>query len=76
MDALLFGESAGRIVISCERGCVGRIQEAARRQNVPTSVIGRVGGSRLSLDPWIDEPIEVFNEAWRSGLTKALRAQG
>jgi len=76
IDALLFGESAGRIVISCERRFVESVQQLARRHGVPAAVIGRVGGSHLRVDPWIEVPVEVLNETWRSGLEKALKGGG
>ncbi len=76
IDALLFGESAGRIVVSCERRFVEPIQQSARRMGVPSAVIGRVGGSHLRIDPWIDIPVDVLDETWRSGLEKALKGGG
>jgi len=65
-DALLFGESAGRIVVTCEPYQQERIEELARRKQVSCLRLGRVGGSRLSLKPWIDESIDDLNRAWRS----------
>jgi phosphoribosylformylglycinamidine synthase len=71
-DALLFGESAGRIVISCSRGAVEALQELALRYGVPSAAIGTVGGTRLAIHPWIDLPVEELSEAWRTGLVRAL----
>ena len=71
-DALLFGESAGRIVVSCERRCVEPLLSLARRRRVPAAVIGRVGGSRLTIDPWIDVPVGDLSHAWRTGFTNAM----
>ena len=75
-DAWLFGESAGRIVISCAQHHVESIEHLARRHTVPASLIGRVGGSRFSVDPWIDAPVEELSNAWRSGLRKAFESHG
>ena len=75
-DALLFGESAGRIIVSCERRCVEAVLALAQRRRVPAAVIGYVGGPRLSIVPWIDVPIDELSAAWRSGLTAALEAEG
>ena len=75
-DALLFGESAGRIVVSCARHHVERLQHLATRRKVPCALIGKVGGTHLTLHPWIDVLVEDLNTAWRTGLTKALKAQG
>ena len=71
-DALLFGESSGRIVVSCERRHAGAIQQLAQRYGIPAAVIGRVGGSRLAISSWIDAPVEELNVAWRTSLEQAL----
>ncbi|MBI2104049.1 MAG: phosphoribosylformylglycinamidine synthase subunit PurL [Candidatus Omnitrophica bacterium] len=70
-DALLFGESAGRIVASCARYHVERVEHLAARHNVPMAVLGRVGGAHLRLDSWIDVPVDELSEAWRTGLPRA-----
>ena len=75
-DALLFGESAGRIVISCQRYHVERVEHLAVRHKVPMAVVGRVGGARLRIDSWIDAPVDELSDAWRSALPKALGAMG
>ena len=80
IDALLFGESAGRIVVSCEPHRVEALEHLASRVGVPVATIGRVGGSRLSIEPWINAPVEELSEVWRTGLENAqgstLKAQG
>ena len=73
-DALLFGESSGRIVVSCPRGYAERIEHLAGRHGVPTALIGQVGGSRLTIAPWVDAPVDALNDAWRSGLAHALQS--
>ncbi|MBI4598090.1 MAG: phosphoribosylformylglycinamidine synthase subunit PurL [Candidatus Omnitrophica bacterium] len=67
-DALLFGESAGRIVVSCARHHLELLEQLAQRHKVPFAVIGRVGGSRLMLHPWIDLPVDELSTAWHSAL--------
>ena len=76
VDALLFGESAGRIVVSCARHHIELLETLAQRHGVAAALIGTVGGSRLVIGSWIDESVEVFNEAWRSALPTALGALG
>jgi phosphoribosylformylglycinamidine synthase len=72
VDALLFGESAERIIVSCERRYVEAVLVLAQQRHVPAAVIGRVGGARLSIAPWLDVPVDELSETWRSGLTTAL----
>ena len=40
--ALLFGETQGRVLVSCDRGDAARVLEVAEKYQVPTSVIGSV----------------------------------
>ncbi len=68
VDALLFGESAGRIVVSCEPRHVDPVRALARRHGLAAFTIGRVGGTRLLIEPWVNAPVEELSVAWRSGL--------
>ncbi len=71
-DALLFGESAGRIVVSCQRFHLESLLALAKKQGVAAAEIGEVGGTRLTVNTWIDVPVEELNHAWRTGLQYAL----
>ena len=73
-DALLFGESAGRIVVSCERRFIEPLLALAKKHGVPAAEVGTVGGTRLAIGSWIDVPAEDLNDAWRSGLARHLQA--
>jgi len=73
-SALLFGESVGRIVVSCERRYVEPLLALAAKHNVPAAAIGAVGGTRLRIGTWIDCPVEDLSDAWRHGLPRALGA--
>ncbi len=75
-DALLFGESPSRIIVSldpADREKAGRI---AREAGAPFHVIGRVGGERLRMSGGIDLPLAEIHAAWREGLARALREGG
>ena len=71
-DALLFGESAGRIVVSCARHHLELLETLAQRHGVRAALIGKVGGARLVIGSWIDESVDVVSEAWHEGLSEAL----
>ncbi len=68
LDALLFGESAGRVVISCEPRRADAAAALAERFNVPARLIGRVGGGRLVLGDWIDAGVAEMSLAWRGAF--------
>jgi hypothetical protein len=72
IDALLFGESAGRIVVSCARRHLAPLLELTARRKVPAAAIGSVGGTRLRLGGWVDAPVEELSAAWRGGLRTAM----
>jgi phosphoribosylformylglycinamidine synthase len=72
VDALLFGESAGRIIVTCEPAQQQALRALAGKRQIPWTVLGRVEGRRLILQPWIDVSIEEISDAWRNGLEHAL----
>jgi phosphoribosylformylglycinamidine synthase len=72
-DALMFGESQSRIVISFEESQGKRIAAKAREAGVEFETIGTVGGSgfRVSLngDPYIHEDLDVLADLWKNSLS-------
>jgi phosphoribosylformylglycinamidine synthase len=71
-DALLFGESQARLVVSVRRRHLGRLRDIARRDDVPVTVIGDVRGQRLEIGDWIDAGVAELRGRWRSGLERVL----
>ncbi len=71
-DALLFGESHARMIVSVRRRHLTRLREIARREDVPISVIGEVRGPRLEIGDLVGIDVATLRDTWRHGLTKAL----
>ncbi len=71
-DALLFGESHGRIVVSVRRRHLTRLREIARRDDVVMTSIGEVRGQRLEIDHLLDLPVVEMRERWRTALERTL----
>ncbi|MBN2831293.1 MAG: phosphoribosylformylglycinamidine synthase subunit PurL [Candidatus Omnitrophica bacterium] len=71
-DALLFGESQSRAILSAKKGNVKKILQLARRNKVPASVIGRTGGSRLAIEGLIDQPVGRMYKAWSRAIENYL----
>jgi len=74
-DALLFGESTGRVIVGTDRP--EALLERARATGVPAARIGETGGDRLVIapeggDPWIDRPVAELRDAWSAGLPRRL----
>src|SRR5262249_3145278 len=77
--ALLFSESPSRIVISFDAADAHTIQEIAERNNAPFEIIGRVGGTRLTIDVNGQEAIAMdvpdLESTWRNALSEKLQAE-
>jgi phosphoribosylformylglycinamidine synthase subunit PurL len=71
-DALLFSESQSRILVSLHEKDLGQLQEIASGQGVALQVIGAVGGSRLSIQPILQLPVDELRSIWSSALGDRL----
>ncbi|MCH8313794.1 MAG: phosphoribosylformylglycinamidine synthase subunit PurL [Nitrospinae bacterium] len=69
-DALLFGESQSRILVSFAEGKRDSIAEMAKGKEVPFAVIGEVGGSRFIVningDEFIRQDIQSLKNIWKN----------
>ena len=72
LDVLLFGESQSRVVVSVQRKNLPRLQDLARREGVPITVLGEVRGDRLEIGDLIDLSVEEIFDRWRGALERAL----
>ena len=75
-DALLFGESASRIVVSVQPDRAESVRAIARRHGVPCVELGVVGGDHLTLQGQgfsLRLSVEAIHWAWSTGLSRALR---
>jgi phosphoribosylformylglycinamidine synthase len=78
-ETLLFSESPSRIIISFDPAEEDSIRRIAEANAAPFSVIGRVGGDRLSIKATgqvvIDASIVQLENTWRRGLTNKLQPE-
>jgi phosphoribosylformylglycinamidine synthase len=71
LDAALFGEAQGRIVVSIvpdefrQGGGVARLRDRARELGVPVTRLGRTGGTTFRLGP-IETTVAGLRAAWES----------
>ncbi len=77
--SLLFSESPSRIVVSFDPSDAAAVQEMAERNNTPFALLGRVGGTRLTIDVNGQEAVTLeiseLEAAWRSALSAKLAAE-
>ena len=79
-DAVLFGESQSRVVLSANPGHRQAILDQAKRLGVPVEVIGAVASDRLvvylgdeqSTTKTIDAPIATLHDRWAFSLERTL----
>jgi phosphoribosylformylglycinamidine synthase len=68
-DALLFGETQSRIVLSAKKSAVNKIKSIAQKNNTPLRIIGKTGGERLIIETdkrkVIDLPLDKLENSWR-----------
>jgi len=86
LDALLFGESTGRVIAATDR--VDALLARARAGGVPAQRIGVTGGDRLRIGPpasadegdgervwWIDRPVAELRGIWERGIPRRLEVE-
>ncbi len=75
IDALLFGESQSRVVITCAPLDAVKVVERAKLMGVPAMQIGKVGGDTLSVKAPASEfsaPVAELHDAWWNSIARAM----
>jgi phosphoribosylformylglycinamidine synthase len=67
-DALLFGESQSRIIVTLKESDLEALTTITRAKEVPSRVIGRVGGESLKINDLIDLSLEEVSIKWKSAI--------
>ncbi len=71
-DALLFGESQSRVLLSCRKKDAARLLALAAFRGVPAKAVGRVGGADLAVArdgrEVLRVPVETAYRAWKDAL--------
>ena len=74
-DALLFGESQSRVLVSLPQAALPRLQELARAADLPFGVLGEVGGIDLDIIGYLRLPVALLQREWRTALAQQLHAE-
>jgi len=75
LDALLFGETQSRIVISCKPLDAVKVVERAKLMGVPAVQIGKVGGDKLTVKTAGGEfstPLTELHDPWWNSIARAM----
>lgn len=82
LDAVLFGETQSRIILSAAPENLTRLQELARSVGVPLSYLGNVGGDRLvmsddragALRSLVDTPVTELAQVYRDAIPALMNS--
>ena len=75
LDALLFGETQSRVIITCKPLDTTKVIERAKLMGVPAARIGTVGGEVLSVKTAGGEftaPVSELHDAWWNAIARAM----
>jgi phosphoribosylformylglycinamidine synthase II len=75
LDALIFGETQSRVVISCKPLDTVKVVERAKLMGVPAIQIGKVGGDKLTVKTASGEfsaPLSELHDAWWNSIARAM----
>ena len=75
LDALLFGETQSRVVISCAALDAMKVVERAKLLSVPAMQIGKVGGDKLTIkcsDGEFSSQLAELHDAWWNSIARAM----
>jgi len=71
-DALLFGESQSRVILTCEQEDAPALLGHFKKQNVPVADIGITGGDRLIINNLINIELEKLASAYYNALGQIM----
>jgi phosphoribosylformylglycinamidine synthase len=75
LDALLFGETQSRVVVSCQPFDAVKVIERAKLMGVPAVQIGKVGGDQLTIKTGAGEfsaPVAGLHDLWWNAIARAM----
>ena len=75
LDALLFGETQSRIVVTCQPLDAVKVAERAKLMGVPATQIGTVGGETLAVKTAAGEfsvPVADLHDRWWNSIARAM----
>jgi phosphoribosylformylglycinamidine synthase len=77
-DALLFGESQSRVILTAAAADVEKLKAIASKHGVPFSVIGKTGGGSLVIKAngavLVDSQAAHLKKLWQEAIPKLLSA--
>ena len=76
-DALLFGETQSRIVVSTKKQNIQKLLSLAKKRKVKATVLGKTGGERIKISrdeqKIIDIPVDEAYRAWKQAIPEIFK---
>ena len=75
LDALLFGETQSRVVVTCAPRDAYKVVERAKLMGVPAAAIGKVGGQELEIKTaagGFKTPVAGLHDGWWNAIARAM----
>jgi len=76
-DALLFGETQSRIVVSTKKQNIQKLLSLAKKRKVKATVLGKTGGERIKISrdeqKIIDIPVDEAYRAWKQAFPEIFK---
>jgi phosphoribosylformylglycinamidine synthase subunit PurL len=73
-DAILFGESQSRVIVSISRENQKKFKETVKAFDVPTSLIGEVTKSGFGINNWIRLSSEELEHTYRNAIPRRMNS--
>ncbi len=73
-DALLFGESQTRIIVSLRKERLNDLKRLAENYRIPFYHIGRTGGTRFIIENFIDIPLDELIRTYENAIPERIGA--
>jgi len=71
-DLFLFSESQSRFVVEVKPQLAYKLDETAKKENIPLTKLGTIGGSALSFAPHFDLPLENLSDAYYNAIERKI----
>ena len=72
-DALLFGESQSRVVVSTARKNQKKVKTICKKHGVPCTSIGEVKGDALIINDCVDASVAKLKRVYTQAIPKAVK---
>lgn len=71
-DALLFGESPSRIILSLKEKDLGKFKKIAKKNKAKFTVIGKVDGNKLKINNLIDLRVQKMKRVYEESIPRMM----